>query len=134
MQEPTHKTKYSAGADLSASEDVIFLPGDVELVPTGFSLSDLPPSCNYNGLTFILAIRSSLTLKQGLMLANGIGVIDSDYLDEVKVMLFNPTDEIVTIEKGQRIAQLIPMQYVTGVFPVEENNRNGGFGSTGRSS
>ncbi len=133
MQNPTHKTLHSAGADLESNQTTTIRPNKTTLVGTGFSLTH--GQRHYmGGMVFMLAIRSSLALKQGLMLANSIGVIDADYKDEIKVMFFNPTNKPVTIEKGQRIAQLIPMQYVTGIFPVEENDRNGGFGSTGQSS
>lgn len=133
MQNPTHKTLYSAGADLESNETVTIEPNQIRLVGTGFALSYDQRSLVEN-LVFMLAIRSSIALNKGLMLSNSVGVIDSDYTDEIKVMLFNPTGKPVTIEYGERIAQLIPMQYVPDVFDVESNQRKGGFGSTGRSS
>lgn len=121
------QTNNSAGADLSASEDVVIKAGDIVLVPTGYYLPDADlPKYSF----FLLAARSSLAYKKGLLLANGVGIIDSDYKDEVKVMLYNSTKETVTISKGERIAQLIPTQYLP-IFPSLENERNGGFGSTG---
>lgn len=133
MQTPTHKTLYSAGADLESNETVTIDPNQTRLVGTGFALS-YEQRNSVDNLVFMLAIRSSIALKKGLMLANSIGVIDNDYTDEIKVMLFNPTDTPVKIDRGERIAQLIPMQYVPCVFDVENNSRNGGFGSTGQSS
>lgn len=130
---PTHKTIHSAGADLASAETVTIEPHQTRLVGTGFALT-------YNqrhymgGMVFILAIRSSIALNRGLMLANSVGIIDADFEDEIKAMFFNPTDKPVTIKKGERIAQLIPMQYVVGCFPCSNDSRNGGFGSTGRSS
>lgn len=133
MQNPTHKTLYSAGADLESNETVTIEPSQIRLVGTGFSLTY--DQRHYMGcMVFMLAIRSSIALKKGLTLGNGVGIIDLDYADEIKVMLFNPTDKPVTIECGERIAQLIPMQYVPGVFDVEDKTRKGGFGSTGQSS
>lgn len=133
MQNPTHKTLYSAGADLESIETLTIPPNRIRIVCTGFALSYDQRNLVDN-LVFMLAIRSSIALKKGLMLANSIGVIDNDYTDEIKVMLFNPTDTPVKIERGERIAQLIPMQYVQGVFDVESKTRKGGFGSTGQSS
>jgi len=130
MTTPTHKTMYSAGADLTSAETVTIEPQQIRLVGTGFALTYQQRHCT-GSMMFILAIRSSIALKRGLMLANSIGVIDADYTDEIKAMFFNPTNEAVTIKKGERIAQLIPMQYVAGCFPCEDSERNGGFGSTG---
>jgi len=131
---PKHKTKYSAGADLSANETVTIKPNQVELVGTGFFLSDLPAKTNeflsaFN-VVYVLCNRSSTAFKSKLIVANGVGVIDSDYKDEVKVMFMNLNSEPVTINKGDRIAQLIPMNYIYGVFDVIESDRVGGFGST----
>ncbi len=129
MKEPTHKTLHSAGADLESNETVTIEPNQIRLVGTGFSLT-YAQRHYMGGMVFILAIRSSIALKRGLMLHNSIGVIDSDFEDEIKAMFYNPTNEPVTIKKGERIAQLIPMQYVVGCFPCSEDARNGGFGST----
>tara|TARA_Y100001956_G_scaffold27134_1_gene26939 strand:+ start:308 stop:694 length:387 start_codon:yes stop_codon:yes gene_type:complete len=125
---PTHKTKYSAGADLMSNEDVEINPGQTVLIGTGFKLSHYH---NFNNIVYMLFIRSSLSLNRGLSLANGVGVIDADYKDEVKVMLTNHSKEPQCIVKGERIAQIVPMRYVQGFFEVEDNERSGGFGSTG---
>lgn len=139
------QTNNSAGADLSASEDVVIRAGEIVLVPTGYYLThtvadsfcgSIPVFSSMSGevlpddIFYLLAARSSLAYKKGLLLANGVGIIDSDYKDEVKVMLYNSTKETVIISKGERIAQLIPTQYLP-IFPSLENERNGGFGSTG---
>lgn len=121
------QTKQSAGADLSASVETIIPAGKIVLVPTGFDL--LGVDVYAPNTFFLLTARSSLAYKTGLLLANGVGVIDSDYKDEIKVMLFNPTNEDVIIEAGTRIAQLIAMPFLP-VFPAIDNERNGGFGST----
>jgi dUTP pyrophosphatase len=124
---PKHQTKFSAGADLTASESVEIQPGETVLVGTGFKLSHYHEHSN---MVYMLFIRSSLSFKRGLSLTNGVGVIDADYKDEIKVMLTNHSKEPQCIVKGERIAQIVPMRYVQGFFEVEENERNGGFGST----
>ena len=129
---PTHKTKMSAGADLTASESIEIQPGKTVLVGTGYKLEKTyVADVNFIGFVFMLFIRSSLAFKRGLALANGVGVIDADYKDEIKVMLTNHTNEPVCIIKGERIAQIVPMAYYKGFFDVEDTERNGGFGSTG---
>jgi dUTP pyrophosphatase len=121
------QTKNSAGADLAASVEVVIPPQSIVLVPTGEWLNT---QHDIQNLFYLLAARSSLAYKKGLLLANGVGIIDGDYKDEVKVMLYNSTSEPVTIEAGERIAQLIPTTYLP-LFPSLDNERNGGFGSTG---
>jgi dUTP pyrophosphatase len=125
------QTKGSAGADLSASEDVVIPAGKIVLVPTGYYLEDKAKfKPIFEDFFYLLTARSSLAYKKGLLLGNGVGVIDSDYPDEVKVMLYNPSSEDVTISKGERIAQLIPMNYLS-LFPSLDEERVSGFGSTG---
>ena len=129
---PTHKTKMSAGADLTASESVEIEAGCTVLVGTDYKLDFNYLSENsYYSFVFMLFIRSSLAFKRGLSLANGVGVIDADYKDEIKVMLTNHGSEPVCIVKGERIAQIVPMAYYKGFFDVEDTERAGGFGSTG---
>lgn len=129
---PKHKTKRSAGADLTASETVTIDPGEVALVGTGFSLVELQPQISLiANLYFNLHVRSSTAYKRGLILTNGVGVIDADYKDEIKVMLTNLSNMPQTIIAGERIAQLVPQTYHPFIFECEENDREGGFGSTG---
>jgi dUTP pyrophosphatase len=122
------QTKNSAGADLAASIEVVIPPQSIVLVSTGEWLD--AGFSDKEGIFYLLAARSSLAYKKGLLLANGVGIIDGDYKDEIKVMLYNSTSEPVTIEAGERIAQLIPTTYLP-LFPSLDNDRNGGFGSTG---
>lgn len=124
---PKHQTKFSAGADLTANESIEIQPGETTLISTGFKLSNCHEQ---SGMVYMLFIRSSLSFKRGLSLTNGVGVIDADYKDEVKVMLTNHSKEPQCIVNGERIAQIVPMRYVDGFFEVEENLRSGGFGST----
>lgn len=128
MTEIFRQTNFSAGADLSASERTVIPAKEIVLVPTGFKLdNDLSFG---NTVFYLLAARSSLAYKKGLLLANGVGIIDYDYKDEVKVMLYNTNDRDIVILKDERIAQLIPMNYLPH-FPALDSVRNGGFGSTG---
>ena len=130
---PKHQTKFSAGADLIAAEDTIINPNQTVLVSTGYFFSEevLSKLQKYN-LVLNLHARSSLAWKKNLLLMNGVGVIDADYSDEIKVMYRNVGLEPVKLEKGERIAQLVPLTYVSNIFEVIENERNGGFGSSGR--
>lgn len=127
---PKHQTTQSAGADLYAAETVTIDSGQVRLVGTGFSLPELGYLADHD-LVFMLCNRSSIALKKQLMICNGVGVIDQDFKDEIKAMFINMSDKPQTINKGERIAQLVPMRYVSGIFDVEDNERNGGIGSTG---
>lgn len=126
---PTHQTTKSAGADLYAAETVTIEPQQVRLVGTGFSLAELPYQADHD-LVFMLCNRSSIAYKKALMVCNGVGVIDQDFEDEIKVMYINMSGEPQTINRGDRIAQLVPMRYVPCVFPANETERSGGFGST----
>ena len=129
---PKHQTKFSAGADLIAAEDTIINPNQTVLVSTGYFFSEdvLSKLQKYN-LVVNLHARSSLAWKKNLLLMNGVGVIDADYRDEIKVMYRNVGLEPIKLEKGERIAQLVPLAYVSDIFEVIENERNGGFGSSG---
>jgi len=136
---PTHQTKFSAGADLYAAETVTIEPQQVRLVGTGFSLRDILPvpyskrrKNMGSDLVFMLCNRSSIAYKKALMVCNGVGVVDQDFEGEIKVMYINMSGEPQTINKGERIAQLVPMRYVTNLFDVEDNKRKGGFGSSGK--
>jgi len=123
---PTHQTTGSAGADLVCAKTITIQPGETQLVSTGAYVPSGLPS----GIALLLFPRSSIALKKRLLLANSVGLIDSDYCDEIKCMYTNLNTVPVTLESGERIAQLVPMQYVYGVFPVANTTRKGGFGST----
>jgi dUTP pyrophosphatase len=128
---PQYQTGGSAAFDLAASERVLVAPGEVRLVPTGLVI-EVPA-----GMFLGVFARSSTPLKRGLMVANGVGVVDSDYCgpeDEIKIAVVNVTTTPVTIEPGDRIAQgiLLPAPRVTWeeVDRVRPTSR-GGFGATG---
>jgi dUTP pyrophosphatase len=128
---PQRKTAQSAGYDLAAAADVVVEPGRVALVPTGLKAYMQPDE------VLLLTIRSSLAVKRGLCLANGVGVIDADYADNpdneghILVALFNPGTAPVHIARGERIAQGLFVRYLTTVDDAATGQRAGGFGSTG---
>ncbi|ABB14538.1 MULTISPECIES: dUTP diphosphatase [Carboxydothermus] len=129
---PQRKTKASAGYDLEAAIDVVLNPGEVKLVPTGVK-AYMPED-----EVLLIYIRSSLAVKKGLLLANGVGVVDADYYDNpeneghIMIPLFNPGKEPVTIRKGERIAQGIFTRYLKADDDEALGQRTGGFGSTGQ--
>ncbi|MBI5654814.1 dUTP diphosphatase [Candidatus Uhrbacteria bacterium] len=130
MEIPAYKTEGAAGFDLAAAESVTILPKQAFPVPTGIGIG-IP-----SGHVLFLTARSSLFLKKGLMLANGIGTIDSDYSgpnDELKIIVFNPGDAPITVEKRERLVNAIILPFVRAELeegPAESPDR-GGLGSTG---
>ncbi len=136
LPKPEYKTPGAAALDLYARAEVVIPAHTVGYVPLNVALQ-LPE--NHWAL---LSARSSLH-KRGLMLANGIGVGDYDYRgpnDEYLAALYNFTDTAVTVEKGERIVQLIVMHrepvqlQVVEDFDIKDptTKDRGGFGSTGR--
>ena len=127
---PTRAHPTDAGLDLAASETTHIAPGIVTLVPTGVAVA-IP-----DGYFGLLAARSSLAAKKSMTLANGVGVIDSDYRGEIKIPII-PLDGCHNlIQAGQKIAQLIilpiALPTVEVVADLDETTRNtGSFGSTG---
>jgi dUTP pyrophosphatase len=128
---PSYGTAEAAGFDLSAAHDVTVAPGQVALVRTGLVIE--VPSGYFLGIF----ARSSTPLKRGLMVANGVGVIDPDYSgpkDEVLIAVLNFTRGDVHITRGDRLAQgiVLPAPRVRWdeVSEIREVTR-GGFGATG---
>lgn len=126
---PKKSTVFAAGYDLFANEDCILLPNQIVLVGTGI-IFKIPS--NYMGLLFV---RSSTPLKKGLNLANGVGVIDSDYRDEIKFQFQNLTEISISIEKGEKLGQILILQDNPFLDDksqyINAQHRIGGFGSTG---
>jgi len=127
---PLYQTAESAGFDLAAGEEVVVRPGQVALVPTGLVV-EVP-----RGYFLGIFARSSTPLKRGLMVANGVGVIDPDYSgpqDEVKIEVVNITAKPVRVQRGDRIAQglFIPVTQVKWIETagIRKHSR-GGFGAT----
>ena len=120
---PTRATKYSAGYDLRSPGDIVIPAGATVGVDTGTYVS-MPVD-----LCALVCSRSGLALR-GLAVANAPGIIDADYGDTIKVLLHNRTQGDWVIERGERIAQVVFVQYYTGDdVPLDE--RVGGLGSTG---
>lgn len=166
---PTKATRFSAGIDLYARKDVVIGAGETVKVPLGVKVDlesfffgeavkkHITPDDKFYGKgadVFIrshhleLFNRSSTALKRGLMLANGTGIIDLDYPDEICALLhkpFTPEDwmivdndvmmyypESVEVKKGDKICQIILKENKTYLMGVEsDEERTGGFGSSG---
>src|SRR5690625_1315081 len=135
MALPHYATAGSAGMDLRAciAEPLTLAPGARELVKTGLAINMKDPA-----LVAIVASRSGLSLKHGIRVAQGIGVIDADYHGEIGVILCNDSQESYTIAPGERIAQhlfqsvnQVALEYVEA-FSNSTQRGSGGFGSTGR--
>jgi dUTP pyrophosphatase len=132
---PTYATEGSAAMDLRAciEEPITLEPGRRTLVKTGIAINMMDP-----GLVAIVASRSGLSLKHGVRVAQGIGVIDADYHGEIGVILANDSEAAYVIQPGERIAQLmfqpviqVSLQYVDE-FSTSTERGTGGFGSTGK--
>jgi dUTP pyrophosphatase len=135
LQLPAYETAGSAGMDVRAAvpegEPMILAPGERAMVPTGLSVA-IP-----QGFEIQVRPRSGLAAKHGLTCLNTPGTIDSDYRGEIKVILINLGQEAFTIQRGERIAQLVlaPVTRLAwlAVDSLDETERGaGGFGSTGR--
>jgi dUTP pyrophosphatase len=128
---PSYASSGAAAFDLAAAEDVTVPPGEVRLVPTGLVI-EVP-----TGMFLGIFARSSTPLKRGLMVANGVGVVDSDYCgpeDEVKVAVLNFTREDVHVFAGDRIAQGLLLAAPRVAWEESAELRlgsRGGFGATG---
>ena len=135
MEAPAYATDGSAAVDLRAALDegaeVIIAPGERALIPTGISISP-----ETRDVVAVIAGRSGLGIKNGVTLANGIGVIDSDYRGEVCVALINRGNEPFEVRRGDRIAQMMFMPVLHASFlqtdDLDKTERGeGGFGHTG---
>lgn len=130
---PTYGSSEAAGADLYACLDapITIEPGETAWIPTGLAL-EVPKGCA--GLIYA---RSSLGVKRGLAPANKVGVIDSDYRGEIRVVLLNHGKTAQTIIHGERIAQFLITPVLTPTYEevteLSDTQRGtGGFGSTGK--
>ena len=130
---PTYGSAEAAGADLYAclEEAVTIKPGEVYWVPTGIAL-EVPKGCA--GLVYA---RSSMGAKRGLAPANKVGVVDSDYRGEIRVVLLNHSNQPQTLEPGERVAQFVITPVLTPAYEeaaeLTDTDRGiGGFGSTGK--
>lgn len=130
--EPTIKTKYSAGADLVANEDIIIYPQEVVIVKTGVWIDNVSEDI-IDSAFLALYPRSSTAKKLKVNLANNVGVIDLDYPDEIGAMLHNFGEYPVSIKKGEPIVQMILTPHLQKFMQCKRktDERTGGFGSTG---
>lgn len=131
---PVYATAGAAAADLCAVLDapLTLAPLERALVPTGLAI-ELPAP---DSVALVYA-RSGLSIKHGVCMANGVGVIDSDYRGELKVPMVNLGKEPYTIQPGERVAQLCIAPVYTAAFVHAEElggtaRGEGGFGSTGK--
>ena len=127
---PTYATAGSVGFDLLCREDTEIAPRTIELIPSNVIVR-IP-----EGYMLMLTLRSSTPLRKGLLIPNGLGIIDQDYCgegDELKVQVLNFREEAVLVKRGERIAQgiFVPIQRITWTEVEEMGKSRGGFGSTG---
>lgn len=131
---PAYATPGAAGLDLRACLDapLDLPPGATTLVPTGMALHIADA-----GLAAMILPRSGLGHKQGIVLGNLVGLIDSDYQGQIFVSVWNRGHNLFTIQPMERIAQLVIVPVVQASFNVvdsfdESERGEGGFGSTGK--
>jgi deoxyuridine 5'-triphosphate nucleotidohydrolase len=132
---PQYATAGSAGMDLRACIDkpLILQAASAELIPTGVSIYIADPA-----LAAMLLPRSGLGHKNGIVLGNLVGLIDSDYQGPLMVSVWNRGLQAFTINPGDRIAQMVIVPVVQAAFEVVEDfsataRGAGGFGSSGHS-
>ncbi|MDY4280728.1 dUTP diphosphatase [[Pasteurella] aerogenes] len=131
---PTYATTGSAGLDLRALIDASLTveAGQTVLIPTGISVYIADPN-----LAAVILPRSGLGHKNGIVLGNLVGLIDSDYQGPLMVSLWNRSDKPFTVEIGDRIAQLVFVPVVQAQFNIVEeftqtDRGEGGFGHSGK--
>jgi dUTP pyrophosphatase len=127
---PAHAHVGDGGVDLHAREAVRLAPGDRAVVATGIALA-IP-----GGYAGLVTPRSGLAARHGISVVNGPGLVDAGYRGEISVILVNLSNEAFTIERGDRIAQLVVVPVVVQEFVVVDDleattRGSGGFGSTG---
>lgn len=131
---PSYATSGSAALDLRAciATSKTLEPGETALIPSGIAIN-----INDSSLVALLLPRSGLGIKHGIVLANTVGVIDSDYQGEIGIGIVNQGNNSYVIEPGERICQMIfvpvlqvDLNIITA-FSQETERGAGGFGSTG---
>lgn len=131
---PAYATPGSAGLDLRAciDNDIVLKPGQTELIPTGMAVHIKDPS-----LAAVILPRSGLGHKHGIVMGNLVGLIDSDYQGQLFVSAWNRSQKEYTLEKGERLAQLVFIPVVQAEFELvesfdESDRGDGGFGHSGQ--
>lgn len=128
---PTKATEDSAGMDLYSPSDAILPPGSAAMISSGLAV-EIP-----RGFFGAIYARSGLSTREGIRPANCVGIIDSDYRGPIGLPLYNDSDKLYKVLKGDRVAQLIVQPYLNCV-PVEVGDLNetergeNGFGSSGK--
>ena len=129
---PTRSTKHSAGYDFKSPIEFTLNPGESKKVPTG-----IKASMNEDEFLAIL-VRSSMGFKYNIRLCNQVGIVDSDYYNNpdneghIYIKIQNEGTESLTINKGDRFAQGIFMNFLITDDDMSFGDRTGGFGSTGK--
>lgn len=129
---PKRKTKQSAGYDIESAVNVVINPGETKLIPTGIKV--YMDENEWLGIY----IRSSIAVKYGIVLANSVAVIDSDYYNNpdneghIMLPIRNVSGMPYTVKKGDRIAQGIFHRYYKVDNDSADGDRTGGIGSTGK--
>lgn len=132
IRPPEYKTAGAVGFDFEASEATVIEPGEIKLVPTGLVM-EIP-----EGYFLAIVPRSSTPKKFGLEMPHSLGVIDVDYSgpgDEIFIQVRNFTNEAVTVNPGDRVAQglIIPVARANFIKKdLSDNQTRGGFGTTGK--
>lgn len=131
---PTYATSGSAGLDLRVciNEPIQIAPQETVLLPTGLSIYIASAQ-----LAAVILPRSGLGHKNGIVLGNLVGLIDSDYQGELKISCWNRSQDHFTVNPGDRIAQLVFVPVVQAAFEIvddftQSDRGEGGFGSSGR--
>jgi dUTP pyrophosphatase len=133
LQLPKYHSELASGMDVAAAVDkpVTVAPGDIKLIPSGFAVA-LPPAYELQ-----VRPRSGMAIKHGITIVNAPGTIDADYRGEIMIGLVNLGKQPYTINRGDRIAQMILAPVCQAKLKVveslEETERgSGGFGHTGK--
>ena len=129
---PKYETAGSVGFDLICRESAEIPPQSIVLIPANV-IVETPP-----GYMLMVCLRSSTPRKLGLMMPQGVGIVDNDYCgeeDELKIQVYNFTEAVVNVERGSRIAQAIFVRVTTAEWNEVKQmtaTSRGGFGSTDR--
>lgn len=131
---PAYATEHAAGMDLRAciAQPLVLEPGASELVPSGVAIHIGDP-----GYAAVIIPRSGLGHRHGIVLGNGVGLIDADYQGALMISCWNRSAQVFTIQPGDRIAQLVLLPVARAGFRVVDEfvasaRGEGGFGHTGR--
>lgn len=129
---PEYQTEGSAGADVKAKKSLVILPHQTVVIPTGLYIASWMP-LGHKIPELQMRLRSSLALKYGLCIPNGVGTIDADYPGEIGIIVHNLGTKPYKVEKEDRVGQLV-LNYVNRItdIPIKSDERSGGYGSTGK--